>query len=444
MTAKHLPISLLALLVLAVQGVAAEPILEDHDRNIHIPPTDELQQTLRVGAVYNDEEFQLRYEFGVDEPSWYHQYWRYEDGDWVRYGSGSPGPDEHHLYEDRISMMLDDGGVDGFDRYGGWMLIHEGMRTLTSAVGDDEVSAHQKLGREMGRSDVRKYLPATRTGEPDEVSWDRLRPDDELDELRAAGYFLDLWQWRAHRSHPVGHADNTLVAHYRLSAEGRSMYTDNWDEQARQPAYMFDPDKVGKVALDWDRLIAREYGQDDPYFLSEDNSVAFDPDHDWQEGDVLPQRFLRRPDGSRGAIRAEGSYSEGAWRVRLTRSLEAPDPGDSKKLADGETYHVAFAVHSGGVGARWHRVSLPLTLGLGIEQADLTAVRVNGDLDEAEVEWHEVGLIYPGQVTWQWLNSDHPGAALVRAGELSVHDQHALEELIEFIVEDERTRLGGE
>ncbi len=435
---------ILAVPLVLSSALGAEPILEDHERNIHIPPEDELQRSLKVGAVYNDEEFQLRYEFAVDEPSWYHQYWRYEDGEWVRYGSGSPGPDAHHLYEDRISMMLDDGGVDGFDRYGGWMLIHEGMRTLTSAVDADEVRAHEKLGREMGRSDVRKYLPATRDAEPDEMSWDKLLPDEDLHDLRASGYFLDLWQWRAHRSHPVGHADNTLVAHYRLSSEGRSMYTDNWDEDGEHPAYMFDPDQVGKVALDWERLIAREYDQDDPYYISEDNAVPFDPDHDWQEGDVIPQRFLRAPDGSRGAIRAEGGYEDGAWRIRLTRTLEAPNQADSKALAAGETYNVAFAVHSGGVGARWHRVSLPLELGLDVDEADVTARHTEGDLDAAEVEWQEIGLIYPGQVTWQWLNSDHPGAQLVRQGELSVHDQHALDELMEFIVEDERTRLGGE
>ncbi len=429
--------ALLPPLLLAAGAAAAEPLADDPDRNIWIPPEDELQQTLRVGAVHDGDEIQIRYEFAIDEPSWYHQYWRYEDGEWVRYGSGSPGPDEHGLYEDRISMMLDDGGVDGFGRYGGWMLTHEGMRTLTSEVPADAVMAHPKLGEEMGRSDVRKYLPGTRDAEPDQMSWDRLLPDADLDDLAESGHFLDLWQWRAHRSHPVGHADNNLVSYYRLSAEGQSMFTDNWDDEAGQPAWMFDPDIVGDVAIDWDRLIAREYGQDAPYFISEDNAVPFDPDHDWEEGDVIPQRFLRTPKGSRGAIRADGGYSDGAWRVRLTRSLEAPNAGDSKTLESGELYDVAFAVHSGAVGARWHRVSLPLELGVDVDEADITATYTEGDLDDAEVEWTEVGLIYPGQVTWQWLNSDHPGAELVREGELSIHDEHVLDELMEFIVEHE-------
>ena len=56
----------------------------------------------------------------------------------------------------------------------------------------------------------------------------------------------------------------------------------------------------------------------------------------------------------------------GAWRVTLTRSLASPNPLDSKALSsDGEIYKRCLCrVHQGGVGARHHDVSLPLTLGL--------------------------------------------------------------------------------
>ncbi len=435
-----MPRILPVLLLMIALPVSAEPLYQDHERNIHVPDQQGEPEILRVGAVYNERQFRLYYEFEVDQPSWYHQYWRREGDEWVAYGSGAPGPGPHHLYEDRISMMLDDGSVEGFDRYGGWMLVHEGMRTLSSGVSSDKVKEHEKLGREMGRSDVRKYLPGTRDADAGETSWDRLMPDDELEALRDDGYFLDLWQWRAHRSHPMGHADNTLVAHYRLSSEGRSMFVHNRNEDGDGPAYMFDPDKTGRHALDWDKLIAREYGQEDDYYLSEDRAVAYDPEHDWREGDVLPRRLLRQPDGSRGAITASGNYRDGAWRIVLTRELDAPDARDSKNLEHGKTYNVAFAVHSGGVGARWHRVSLPQTLGLGVDGVDIPATRVK-DLDKAEPDWVEIPLIYPGQVTWQWLNSDHPGARMVREGELGVRDQHALEELMEFIVNNELKRF---
>ncbi|WP_019624511.1 ethylbenzene dehydrogenase-related protein [Thioalkalivibrio thiocyanoxidans] len=420
----------------------AEPRLVDTDRNVFIPAEEDARAVLRVAAVYNDEDFRIHYEYETDTPSWYHQVWRYEDGEWVRYGSGGPGPDEHGLYEDRISMMLDDGKVEGFDRMGGWMTAHDGMRSLTSEVDADAVREHPKLGGELGRSDVRKYLPQTRvTDDPEETSWDQILDDDAVDQLQSDGVFLDLWQWRSHRSHPMGYADNNYVLHYRLSSEGTSMFTTNWDDDADQPAWMFDPEKVGAPALEWGALIAREYGQDDAYYIHEGNAVAFDPDHDWQEGDVIPQRFLQEPSGARGAIRAEGGYEDGAWRIALTRSLEAPNARDSKTLEHGESYNVAFAVHS-AAGARWHLVSLPMTLGLEDEEADIVARRVDGDLDDADLEWTEVEVFYPGQITYQFLHSDdHPGRELVLEGEQGVRDQHDLDTLPGFIVDMEQQLL---
>ncbi len=439
MKPKHTGL-LLAGCLLPGAALALEAELELPEANIYLPVEADRQDLLRVDVVYNDSHVQLRYEYATDNPSWYHQYWVYRDGDWVRKGDGSRGPDEHGLYEDRISMMLDDGSVDGFDRYGGWMLIHEGMRTLSSAADSDAVRAHPKLGEAMGRSDVRKYLPGSRDAEPQETSWDKLRNDEELEAMQEAGEFLDLWQWRAHRSHPMGYADNGYVLHYRLSSEGRSMFTTNWDDDNDRPAWMLDPDQVGSPALDWDALVQREYDQDDAYFISEHNAVPFDPDLDWQEGDVIPQRFLQEPDGSRGAIRSSGRHEDGAWRIRLTRTLEAPNPHDSKTLREGQRYTVAFAVHNGAVGARWHRVSLPLRLSLGEdESADIIARRVDGDLDAVKPEWTDIPLIYPGQVTWQWLHSDHhPGAPLVREGELRVWDQHDPESLSALIAAHER------
>ncbi len=419
--------------------VAGEPALEIPEKNIHIPAETERQKTLDVAVTYDDERIYLHYRFETDDPSWYHQYWRYEDGDWVRYGSGSRGPDEHGLYEDRISMMLDDGSVEGFGRYGGWMTVHEGTRSLTSAADSEKVKAHPVLGDRLGRSDVRKHIPQSRDyDDPADTAWDQVRDEDELERMREEGEFLDLWQWRAHRSHPMGHADNGYVLEYRLASEGTSMYTTNWDDSAEQPAYMFDEEQVGKKSLDWDRLIAREYDQDDPYYLSEDNSVAFDPDHDWEEGDVIPQRFLQTPDGSRGAIAADGGYEDGAWRVTLSRSLEAPNPRDSKTLEDGEQYSVAFAVHTGQVGQRWHRVSLPQTLGLGTKEGDIIGVYSENPRSAEELEWHSIDLIYPGQVTWQYLHGDHSGSDMVRDGSLGVGDFHDVDSLQDLIIDMER------
>ncbi len=361
------------------------------------PAEDQEVATLRVGAVYNETDFQIRFVFATENPSWYHQYWVYENGEWVRHGSGAEGRDPDGLYEDRISIMIDDGSVPAFAETGGHVTVHPGMRSTSTAAEADEVRGHPHLGERLGVSDVRKFIMESRSGAYGPDSWKNVRSPEELKRLREEGVFLDLWQWRAHRSNPIGYADNGYVLEYRHSSSGRSMFTDNRDEGTGLPLRMFDPEATGSRALRLEALLAREYGQDDPYFLTEEDSVPFEPDHDWREGDAIPQRLLREPDGSRGAIRARSEYSDGAWHVRLTRSLEAPDPLDSKALEPGESYHVAFAVHN-AAGGRFHRVSLPLTLGLGVE-ADLEARKVEGDLHEAAVDWTEVTIFYFGDPT---------------------------------------------
>lgn len=393
-------------------------------------------RTLYVAAEYNDSEFRLHYRIAIDEPSWYHQYWLYRDGAWTRMGSGAAGPDEYGLYEDRISMMLDDGSVEGFNRYGGWMLVHPGVRTLDSAVSAEDVAAHPILGQEMGRTDVRKYIPQSRTvnryTEP--ARWDAVRPLEDIAAMQERGEFLDLWQWRAHRSHPLGYADNGYVLHYRLNSEGRGMYTDNAAE-AGGPAYMFDAAEVGFQSLSWDKLVAREYGQDDLYYLNEEFAVPFDAEHEWQDGDVIPFRLLREPSGARGAIRSAGGYADGSWRVTLTRSLASPNPLDSKALEPGNVYNVAFAVHQGGVGARHHDVSLPHTLGLGAD-ADIVATYSAEPLNDDELEWFPVHLINPGQVTWKWLVTRHPGAGLIQADfDITVREHHGYLPLFQRYIE---------
>lgn len=354
---------------------------------------------LYVSAVYNDQEMELRLRYPTHHPIWYHQYLVYRDGEWVRYGSGSDGPDEHGLYEDRISVMWDDGSVAGFDQLGGFTTVHQGMRSTRSAVDASAVRAHPHLGERLGRSDVRKFIAESRAGDvaPDDL-WREVRSQEDLQALREDGVFLDLWQWRAHRSHPVGFADNGYVLDYRHSSAGRSMYTDNVNAETGAPQYMYDIEQVGLRALRFDQLVARAYGQDDPYYLSEAMAVPFDPDYPWEEGDAIPHRLLRQPYGSRGAIRAQGGYDDGAWQIALTRSMAAPDPLDSKEFIDGERYYVAFAVHTGGAGAKHHLVSMPVIFGFGVE-ADITAERVDGALQDAEAEWHRLHLFNPGDPT---------------------------------------------
>lgn len=217
------------------------------------------------------------------------------------------------------------------------------------------------------------------------------------------------------------------------------MYTDNWDDHRSQPAWMFDPDKTGIRSLRLEQLLAKAYSQDDWYYLAQAYAKPFDPAHNWQEGDALPHRFLQQPQGSRGSIRASGRWVDGAWRIAMTRPLEAIDPLDSKTLRHDHEYHVQFATHLYATGARWHYVSMPITLGLGTT-ATLTATYVQGDLDNPshELQWIELPLHYPGQVTFDWLrDAASPLRQSLDAARANPLDMEQVQAFAEALVEHE-------
>lgn len=83
----------------------------------------------------------------------------------------------------------------------------------------EQVQAHPLIGQTHKESDVRKYLPATRTDEA--ASWDKTRTPEEIARLKEAGAFVELMQWRGHRSNPVGMADDGYVLDYRLVDAGK-------------------------------------------------------------------------------------------------------------------------------------------------------------------------------------------------------------------------------
>ena len=106
----------------------------------------------------------------------------------------------------------------------GILLLTAGMLAAATPDDADEITrlgVAEDFARFGGFMTAHKYLPATRTGDSSEARWDAIRSDEELALMRERGEFLDMWQWRAHRSHPVGKADNGFVLHYRLSAEAQ-------------------------------------------------------------------------------------------------------------------------------------------------------------------------------------------------------------------------------
>jgi hypothetical protein len=361
---------------------------------------------------------------------------KFEGGKWVRYGGSVAGPQPQGIYEDRVTMLVDDGSVPEFAKYGGYIAVGDRMRFFTNEAKPDELKAHPYLGQKKKQAEVGKHLPATRRNIAD---WKSVVPEDELAALRKGGYFLDLWHWRAHRSNPIDASDDQFVFEARYGDADKGPFTTNWDAKTSQPQFMLDPEKNGgRAALKWDDLILRKLGFDDVYFISEANSVPFDASRAWQDGDTIPRRFLRAGAGSRNDIRVAGKarWKDGYWDVALVRAMDTGNPADDKIMVDKRVYDVGFAVHRDALGSRWHYVSMPMTLGLG-RDAELAAVRFAGDEPKWDQAWKEVILFYPGQVSWPHLNSSaHAGSKNIKQG-VPLKYRHSEIQLAHYGVERE-------
>ena len=408
-------------------------VRNDPAHNVSIPST--LTVPLEVWAAYNGTDAFFRYRWASPNAGILHDVLRFTNGAWVARGSAIAGSQPDGLHEDRISMMVDDGSVPEFGRYGGYVAIGQRLAGFGDEASGREVRDHSYLGKKLGLDEPTKFLPATRTGLDD---WKAVVPEADQDRLRAAGYFLDLWHWRAHRSSPVGFADDQFVGAGRLSDTGRGAFATNWDGERKQPRLMLDRAKVGRTALKWDDIAQGRIGQDDVYYLREDQAVTFDPAAGWQEGDTIPRRILRTPQGSRADIGVVGKarWVNGYWEVTLRRRMNTEKPTEDKILRDGGVYQVGFAIHRQATGGRWHYVSLPYTVGFG-RPAEIQAARFEGELPEWRQPAFAATLFYPGQVSWPHLNSArHAGAESIQKG-VPVRYRHSEAQLAHYGIEAE-------
>lgn len=335
---------------------------------------------LKVQVAYDAENLYFRFQWptNMNRPGDMHDYMRYDGEKWAFYGGprsskkvrdGSQPP----LYEDRLAIIIDDGSVPNFKEQGCWLTCHTGMRDMPDEATKEQVEGHPLLGKEgLKQSDVRKFLPLSQTDE--DASWDKMKSAEEIAELKAMGKFLDLMQWRAARSNAVGMADDGYVLQYRLSDDGKNMFSWNVDRKSMTPTYMFDADKVGSKSL----TVADIDDQSKPHaIIKEQNAVPYDPNAGWKEGDVLPGRLLTtEAEGSAGDNNnIKGAWKDGVWTVEFTRKLDTGHPGDDKIMKEGGVYTVGFAVHDDNVTTRFHHVGFPASLGIGTE-ADIQAVKV--------------------------------------------------------------------
>ncbi len=335
---------------------------------------------LAVQAAHDSDNLYFRFQWKTRNPypGSAHPHWQYDGKEWKAlgwpqlhkkvWGEGQPA-----IYEDRLSMMIDDGSVPMFAEQGCWLSCHDGMRDMQDLAPTDSVKAHPLLGKSLKKKDVRKYLPASRSDS--NLSWDKTKSAEEIAQIKASGGFVDLVQWRGHRSNPVNMADDGYVLEYRLFDSGKKMFSKNWDKAAKQPKYMFDETKVGFKSRTLDEI--RDTSKPSS-LIAEENAAAFDPNAGWKEGDMIPEYYLTRA-GAEGSAAdnsdVQGTWKDGTWTVLWTRKLDTGNPQDDKIMKVGGVYTFGFAVHDDNITTRGHHVSWPLTVGVGAE-ADIQSVQI--------------------------------------------------------------------
>ena len=330
---------------------------------------------LGVQAAYDTKNLYLRFQWKTNNayPGTEHQYLRYDGKEWKVWGfpkldkvvqeGKQPG-----IYEDRMSVMIDDGKVAGFSKQGCWLTCHDGQRDMPKLATKEEIASNAMLTA-IKKGDVRKYLPDTRT---DPSNWKTGKSLEDIAKLKAEGKFVDLIQWRAHRSNAVGMADDGYVLEWRLGDAGKEMFGGNSDAKTHAPKYMWDEKKVGFRSITADSQARRA----DLYLIREQNAVPFDPNAGWKEGDLIPDYIVSRADatGSAADNNAIAAWKDGMWTVVMVRPLGLTTP-DDKALKAGGVYNVGFAVHDDNITTRGHHVSFVKTLGLGAK-ADIRAVKL--------------------------------------------------------------------
>jgi len=329
---------------------------------------------LNVQVAYDAKNAFFRFQWKTQgqNPGTEYPYLRFDGKEWKGYGGPALSKavqegKQPAIYEDRMSIMIDDGKVPGFAKQGCWLTCHEGERDMPKVASREDAQANALLSA-IKRNDVRKFLPATRT---DPMDWKTGKSVDEIAKIKAAGGFLDLIQWRAHRSNPVGMADDGYVLEWRNFDAGKNMFSSNADPKTKLPKYMWDEKKVGYKAA-----TAAQVFKGDHVLIRDENAVAFDPNAGWKEGDLLPSYALSRAEaaGSAADNSATGAWKDGMWTVVVSRPLGLAN-ADDKALRDGAVYNVGFAVHDDNITTRGHYVSFVMKLGFGVD-ADIKAVKL--------------------------------------------------------------------
>ena len=161
---------------------------------------------------------------------------------------------------------------------------------------------------------------------------------------------------------------------------------------------------TGYKALKWDDVRQGKIAQDSTYFLREGEALPFDPAAGWVNGDTLPRRTLRTPEGSTaGSGRSGAPGKRRNLCSKFGRCLAAVPP-------------ILPAVTSFCFLAKFQHQIWRWRLQLAQIAIYFVAVRTFSRSDDPVSPWQRAGLLMP-----QRLDRVHAGRAPGR----KISEQHA-------------------
>lgn len=115
---------------------------------------------LNIQAAYDDKNlyYRLQWKTKNNYPGTAYPFYRFDGKEWKKYGEPRLNKavqegKQPAVYEDRLSIMLDDGKVPHFKEQGCWITCHNGMRDTQAVATKEQVQANALLGK---KEDVRK------------------------------------------------------------------------------------------------------------------------------------------------------------------------------------------------------------------------------------------------------------------------------------------------
>ena len=271
---------------------------------------------LKFQAAYDAKNAYLRFQWKTLNPyaGTEHQYLRFDGKEWKVYGypkldkvvqeGKQPG-----IYEDRMSVIIDDGKVPGFATQGCWLTCHDGQRDMPKQF-TKERDRHERAA-DRDQEERRAQVPA---GQPQ-------RSVGLEDRQVGRGNQQDQGRGRIRGTDPVARAlartrsawpTTATCSSGATSTRARTCSAAMRTPKTHAPRFMWDEKKVGYKSITADQL-----RKGDHFLVREQNAVPFDPNAGWKEGDMIPDYFLSRANakGSAADNNAIASWKDGVWTV---------------------------------------------------------------------------------------------------------------------------------